>query len=105
MVASLPAFAFHIPFSPFRPYPWVAYGRRHSPAGTVAGYRPQCLEEAFAGRRIHGSVEDTNLSTNKQHTLSLTNINGVSPRFCAERWRLKQPAGWYATLGSMMIEV
>jgi hypothetical protein len=24
------------------------------------------------GRRIHGSVEDTKLSTNKQHTLSLT---------------------------------
>ena len=26
------------------------------------------------GRRIHGSVEDTKLSTNKQHTLSLNNV-------------------------------
>jgi hypothetical protein len=27
------------------------------------------------GRRIHGSVEDTKLSTNKQHTLSLSSMS------------------------------
>ena len=37
----------------------------------------QCSHALFyasrgLGRRIHGSVEDTKLSTNKQHSLSLT---------------------------------
>ncbi len=126
MVASLPAFASRIPFPRFYPYSWVGLlralpvspclllarlyrragvPRAWWPTGTgwvghalahptlgalAAGTRPQTRWMDISGPHPGRGV--SNITDIKHHC-------AVSLRFCEERRRLHQRAGWYATLG------
>jgi hypothetical protein len=55
---------------------YITLSHRHPPPSPQKSDTQACANPVRRGlgRRIHGSVEDTKLSTNKQHTLSLKNL-------------------------------
>jgi hypothetical protein len=126
MVASLPAFASRIPFPRSYPYPWVGlllalpvspclllarlYRRAGVPRAwwpTGTGWVGHALSHPTLGALAAGTRPQTRwMDISGPHpgrgVSNITDIKHhcpVSLRFCAERRRLHQRAGWYATLG------
>jgi hypothetical protein len=73
---------------------WVGHALAQPTLGALAA-------EVRTRARRHGGLTPA-APMPRRGVSNITNIKhhrGVSLQFCAERWRLKQRAGWYATLG------